>query len=178
MRGIWAFRACALLMLSVLLLAANGPIHRVPAVFRVMAAWPAVAGVVLLLSRKEPSGVFLRLTRLLAVLSLLWTVVWALLWFTALGFNAQTDVRLVQRLGWFNLAAIGAGAAAILYFSRDKDVFSRMAGYWAVTGWCVAYVSWVNLLLEPSWGFFLGPALGGVLLVPAGVRLHWKLKKQ
>ena len=90
----------------------------------------------------------------IAVVSITWLCLWVSMWFSMIHFP----------LSLVNLA--GVGLALVLYFIGWKKSSVEQALWFLMSsGWCLAYMGWVNHYLQPDSRHLLGAGIGGLFIV-------------
>ena len=143
--------------------------------------FPLLLGFTLLMMTREamaaPDKRIANLLNVLAGLTVLWLVLWCVLWFGFAGKVGNPDDLVVRYLTRLDLLGPLVGAAGYAWGWRSADLGIRTSRFLITMGWCVAFMSMLNLHLDPRMGHLKGPGIGG-LLVMVGVYLILRENKQ
>ena len=90
----------------------------------------------------------------IGVVTLTWLLLWVSMWFSMISFP----------LSLINLAGIGIGLG--LYgMGWKKSSVERALWFLMSSGWCLAYMGWVNHYLQPTSRHLLGAGVGGLFVM-------------
>jgi hypothetical protein len=133
---------------------------------------PVLLGFSMLMMTREamvnPDKRIAALLNALSALTVLWLVLWCVLW---AGFNGKVgnpNDLVVRNLTRLDLLGPLVGAAGYVWGWLTPNAGKRTGRFLMTIGWCVSFMSLLNLHLDPRMAHLRGPGIGG-LLVMAGV---------
>ncbi|HEY5039031.1 MAG TPA: hypothetical protein VIJ93_08185 [bacterium] len=108
---------------------------------------------------------FALLFNALSVLTLCWLALWWVLWTSMAPQMANSQDLFLKYLTYLNLLGLGIGLAAYLWGYKTAHPGIRVTRFIMAAGWTISYTSAINLHLQPTLRHFMGPGVGGLLVV-------------
>lgn len=130
---------------------------------------PLLAGFAMLAMTEEnfrsPHPGLARLVNFLGGLMVVWAALWCFLW-SGLDDKAvnQADL-LLKNLTLLGMVGTAVGLGIYLWGWKAADSAKKTARFLISVGWNVAFVSALNLHLQPEMGHLKGPGIGGILVM-------------
>jgi hypothetical protein len=101
----------------------------------------------------------------LSALTLCWLVLWWVLW-TSMAPQASNSLDLLLKyMSILNLLALALSLAAYAWGWRTAHPGKRVARFIMAAAWTISYTSAINLHLQPTLRHFMGPGIGGLLVL-------------
>jgi hypothetical protein len=135
----------------------------------ILFGFASVAGLVFLTIRsswiEKNSQTFMYLTHGLALLSILWLLLWCFVWLALISARGDSAEMFIKHMADLHLFGVGFTMAAYGAGWVSPCLGERSVRFAMGTGWAVSYMAWINLYLQPGLTWLWAPALGGLLLV-------------
>ncbi len=108
---------------------------------------------------------FALLFNALAALSLCWMMLWWVLWTSMAPQMANSQDIFLKYMIVFNLLALILGAGAYFWGYKTTGTGKGVARFIMAACWAISYTSAINLHLQPTLRHFMGPGVGGLLVM-------------
>lgn len=129
--------------------------------------FPVLVGFTLLILTEQAfrqiDGRIALLIKALSALTVFWFILWWVIWGSMTQPNSPDLV--IKYMTYLNLAGLALALACLVVAVRTKGIGKSTARFIMAAGWMISYTSAINLHVQPTLKHFIGPGVGGLLVV-------------
>ena len=150
-------------------------------IFAILFGFVVAAGLALIVVQpewfREQGNRLFFLSHGVAVLSVLWLMLWCFVWLAILSQKGDQAEMLIKHTAYLHLFGVGFSMAGYATGWMAQRPGERSARFLMTVGWAVSYMAWFNLYLQPTMQWLWAPAIGGLLVVLGAFLIERDLKR-